>query len=583
MMDHECLNAFLTWVAYHQDSKPIEDLSCPLTGCTEKDFTDFESYLQHVFACQYLLAGKYRCSNCKREECFVPTNVKANKFGKDSKLGDAVTSFLRQLGRKNNLNLRYELSTDAEIPELDMDAGIRELYTDAKIPELNTDDEIRELQASAYELEVAVPEICTMDRGSFVALPRELSASSTKPLELVGASRPMLLQSEIPRCRTQRPELHGDLGASFGIELSGTRSYIDHSEGLEGESWYDDSGCDTETASVASRSSQQLDSARESWHSAMASPKTLRPIGAKSHSYHHHTASEDASIIDSDQCWSKPSEIGSWSAKKHSSMLLDSDLSMLRGSSRSGRMTPAGGRRTDLKLHIPPFPPETVESLQSHEEAAPKILASSLPVAYNRTSLVDDFSQIVKGLEDLWMQKLKSSPKLSARTSQLHSSSSFRGGLMILKRFFTSNLTAPSTTEELFQFIHIAFACALKSFFEDGWYPWEVFYQEVLSWSHSITEVEDRDLSIQIAEYLWSALENMQPHTRPYHSNEVDMNLHMSNDVWENRINNVGVEGPSSSERERTPFQEAYDRLVLLSQLKCGIMIRSCTRFLDGM
>lgn len=581
MMDHECLNDFLSWVAYHQDSKPIENLSCPFTGCAEKDFRDFETYLQHVFACQYLLAGKHRCSNCKREACLVPSNVKAHTFGKDSKLGDTFTSFLRQFCHQDSLDLRYELSTDAEVP------AIRELYTDAKNSEFNTDAGVHERQASAYELEVAVPELCTMDRGSFASLPREYSASSTKPSESVGVSHVVSLQNEIPLWKTHRPELHGGLDTSLVSELSGTRSYIDPSGGLEGESWYDDGGYDAETASIASQSTQRLSSACDSRRSAMASPEPLPFNGAKSHSHHDYSASKDAGTDtrnnDSDQCWSKPSGTGGWSAKQHSPMPIDSDLTIMRSSSRSGSTTPASRRRTDLKLHIPPSPSETVEGAQSHKETAPKALAFSLPVVYNKTCLVDDISQIVKSLEDLWMQKLKTSPELSAITFQVDSSATLLTGLMFLKRFFISNLTAPTTTKELFQFIHIAFACALKSFSEDGWYPWQALYQDMLRWSWNITELEDRNLYVQIVEYLWSSLKNVQPYADAHICNEVDMHLHTSEDVGRSRINKVEVEGAFSNQRESISSLEAYDRLVLLSQLEGGIMIRSCTRFLDGM
>ena len=562
MMNHECLNAFPNWVARRQNSKPIENLSCPLTGCTEKDFKNFESYLQHVFARPDMLAGKYRCSYCKREECYIPSNVKAYKFGKCSKLGDAVTTFFKQFGRKNSLDPGAGLNIDAEIPEFNTDAGICEL------------------QASS-----AVPEICTKDL--FVPLTGEPLGSSTQWSELVGASDSKFYQNELPSLETQRPELHGSLTTWFGAELSSTRSYIDPSGGPESESWYDDSEFDAETASVAFQSSQQSDAAPEDWHSAMASPGSLPLNRSKSHSYYQYSASDEAGTdtgyIDSDQCRNSPSKIGSWSAKRHNSMHFDLVSSVPRGSSRLGSMTPGIPGGSHLKLDIPWALSSNPENLQSHKQTAPQPSSSSLGLCYNKPCLIEYISQVVNSLEDLSKQKLRKSPELSAKTSQLHSSPTLQGGLRVLKRFFDSNLTSGSTTKELVQITHIAFACAFKSQSENGWYPWEALYQDALRWGQSITEPEDRSLYFQIIRCLWSLPENLRHNAGVSIPKEVDMHLYESNDVGNTTANNVDVIGPSSDQSLIIPSQDTHDRVLFLSHFESGIMIRSCTSFLDGM
>ena len=578
MMDHECLNAFLNWIAYRQNLTPVENLSCPLTGCIKKEFKNFESYLQHVVACRYLQAGKYRCSHCQREECFLPNNqtqklVKSYKPSKDSRLRDVVTSFFKQFGRKKCLDARHELHTDAVYPSGFSGLQAMHLSADNITTKLAYDTPIK-LSASTFRLGTTIPEICTMDRGSYVPLPGEVSASWTQRSEL-GAQKSMYLQCELPAW---------GLDSRLGAELSGTRSYLDRSEEFESEYYHNNDGFCAETFHSAFQSPQQWpNSTRESRCSAMVSPEPLRFYRAKSHS--HYCSSDDGFMhtedIDSDQGGYNTSRNSSGPASGGNSLYSDLGFSMLPISSRSGSMTPVIQGQANLKLDIPRNISESGEWLQSHHETAPEQLPSSLRVGYNKPCLVDDHFQIVESLENLWTQQLKTSPELSARTSHFYLSPAVPGGLRVMRRFFDSDLTTPITTKDLFQFIHIAFACAFKSFSEDRWYPWEALYQDILQWRQNITELEDRDLYIQIAEYLWSAPENLQHHAGVYGSEDDDTRLHMSSYLAGHVDSYMDFEDPLGGRQENVPFQEAFDRLV--SQLGCGIMMGNCTRFLDGM
>lgn len=573
MMDHECLNAFLNWIAYRQNSGPVVDLSCPLTGCTEKDFKNFESYLQHVVACPYLQAGKYRCSDCKREECFLPNNqtqklVKPYKPGKNSILRDAVTSLFRQFGRKKYA--RHELHTDAVYLSDFSGLQARHLSADNFTPKLAYDTPIK-VSASAFQIGTTIPEICTMDRGSYVPLPGELSASWTQRSE-IGAPKSMYLQSELPAW---------GIDSRLGAELSGTRSYLDRSQELEsGYNHHDDA----EAFHSAFQSPQQWpNSTRQSRHSELVSPEPLRFYRANSDS--HYCSSDDgvmhAEDIDSNQGGNTTSRSSNGSAEWCNLLFSDLGLSMLRGSTGSDNMPPVVQGQANLKLDIPRSISESVEGLQSHNEMAPKQLPSSLRVGYNRPCLVDNLFQIVESLETLWTQQLKISPELSARTSHFYSSPAFPGGLRVLRQFFDSDFITPVTTKDLFQFIHIAFACAFKSFSEDGWYPWEALYQDILQWGQNITEPEDRDLHVQTAEHLWSAPENVQHHAGVYGFEDKDTRLRTSSYFLEHIDSYMDFEGLLGGRQENVPFEEAYVRY--LSQVGGGTMMGYCVRFLDGM
>ena len=250
------------------------------------------------------------------------------------------------------------------------------------------------------------------------------------------------------------------------------------------------------------------------------------------------------------------------------------------------------GSRQNLRLDIPKIAPGMTELLPLNSEAAPAPLAvipncqelcRNLPRGDDTQSSVEELFQIGNSLKYLWAQKLNDSPELFSVISQLHSAPVFQNGLGVLRQIFESNIDVPRTTEHLFQFMLVAFACAYRSWSADGWYPWGVFYLDVLSWSQIIAEPEDRDLYYHVADSLWSAPEDMMHSMDVYLSENYGPRL----DIWKSENSSLShhseVDGTlSTSQQGSTPFEEAYDRIAILERLKKGVVVKNCARYLDG-
>ena len=574
-MDHECQLAFLNWVAYHptsNDGKPYSHLSCPLSGCERTDLKDFASYLQHVADCPFLPSATYRCPHCNRDECFAASTLqyekktKDQKDGKDSKVRDAVVSFFKHFGRKKDLNLIQELQADAPFPKNRLELQAAGFIDDKPAIDWPCKPQVGYL-GSTLELG-PTPEICTMNhRGSYIPILGELP-TPCQPSELLG-------------------------GVSFGpgLEMSGTRSYIHRSDRSDS----DNHSIPTRHASTSSQLSEQWSGKdQESPHSAMMSPEPLRYYGSKSHSYHQHCTSNDSvtdmEYCDSEQHWGKIPGTSQVLSPKDTSLPSELESSMLREQSDYDSMTPRS--RLGLRLNIPQMVPGMTELLPLNSEAVPSPSAvilhrqevgRSLPLRDDKQNFVKELFQISHGLEYLWARKLKASPELSSKTFHLHSAPALQGGLGVLKQLFESNIDVPRTMEQLYQFMHIAFACAYKAYTADSWYPWKAFYEDVLRWSQIIAEPEDRDLYLQVADLIWSAPENLAHSMNVCICPDPESSPSTVNFGSGFASHNPGTDGTLSTGRQRPiPFEQAFDRLVVLEQLKKGVVVKSCARYLDG-
>ena len=632
VMDHECQLAFLNWVAYPPTSnngRPYGHLSCPLTGCEKNDLGDFISYLQHVAECPFLPGATYRCPYCNRDECFAvralryDKTIKDHKYGKDSKVRDAVVSFFKHFGRKKDLRHKHELQADTSIyrgrSELSSPEFIddHELQADTLIykgrSELSSPQFIDEKAAIDWPYEPQIsylastyesgptPEICTMNyRGSYVPILSELPTEwpVARRLSLLGTPRltPKTRATPGHGILCQRSELLGAVSFGPGVEMSGTRSYVHPSDRSDSDNHHVPTG----HASASSQMSETWsEKGQESPHSAIMSPEPLRYYGSKSHSYHQRYTSNDSitdmEYCDSEQRCGKVSGTSHVGSPKHTSFPSGSESGMLQEQSGYGSMTPRS--HLDLRLDIPQVVPGTTEVPPLIAEALPNPSAAvlirqevgrNLPHGDDKQNSMEELFQIGNSLEYLWARKLKASPELSIITSHLHSAPALQGGLGVLRQLFESNIDVPRTMEHLFQFMHIAYACAYKSYSTDSWYPWKALYEDVLRWSQVIEKPEDRDVYLQVADLLWSAPENMTPSMNVYQFQ--DRGSSPNTVVFENGFasHNSETKDTLSASQQRPipfdiPFEEAYERLVVLEQLKNGDVVKSCTRYLDGM
>jgi len=67
-----CHLNFLVWVAYvrkkSQNIGETEQRTCPLKGCEKTPFDTHDAMLEHVYTCQHLAKGSYKCCDCGKFE-----------------------------------------------------------------------------------------------------------------------------------------------------------------------------------------------------------------------------------------------------------------------------------------------------------------------------------------------------------------------------------------------------------------------------------------------------------------------------------------------------------------------------------
>ena len=593
-MNHECRAAFLNWVAYRKSLSDKERLSCPMSGCRRDDFTDFASCLQHVENCQCLPYAQYWCPYCHENENYLMDGTHSCTLGKDhrpsheSKLRDRVVCFFEKqfgLGSRYSRepeNPRYEVCTmdrssympfQRELPAQDLqwellgdsiigsglelsdtrfssftDPGIqhrtvRQISTSPSIPRQWEDG----LQVSPHSALVS-PELLPYNfkSNSFYSRRSSEERAPERTMEEATDFEP----------ETHNAELACQGSAQLPNQISSSGS-VRHSPGPMAV---------TDTSyHPPSNSNPNSDELLGALFNTVPDETTFTGIPVGSHEEGQFTDSfivdipkpddpvgstHDRAIsgISGNRLISKPSVLDS--------VVWDRESSDGRTSSKS-HYGPV-----DLRLQIP------LSFTGRHS------------IGHSKKHLIQELSSVVKVLTALWTEELGKSPAFSSMIPRLYHSSSIQVGLKALKRFLLSS-NIPTTITETFHFAHTAFACAYLTHTQDGWYPWEVFYQGIKRWGRGITDPQDRALYLKVAEFLWSTPRTALPPIDTYWSDEFDNRMPISDSA-----NRTSARAPQSqaiiAESENDSSDKACGDLVLIRQLRNGNVRSRCTRYLDG-
>lgn len=168
---------------------------------------------------------------------------------------------------------------------------------------------------------------------------------------------------------------------------------------------------------------------------------------------------------------------------------------------------------------------------------------------------VEDLRELVCIVNNEWMQRLLPSPELYARCSSLSTRMLFAKGINTLKTWLCGKLER--TFEEVFSFMHIAFAAAFILHHEDESYDWNAFYQDALQLQHALVNREG-DILFLTAMDRWWWLPGLQ--------------IPSSNANPHSSIRNTSRECSIGS-----------DQATLLQILRNSKVFRVCVGFLDGL
>lgn len=120
---------------------------------------------------------------------------------------------------------------------------------------------------------------------------------------------------------------------------------------------------------------------------------------------------------------------------------------------------------------------------------------------------VEELQGLVRIVNNEWMQRLLPSSELHLRCSSLSARTLFAKGIRTLQAWLCGN--HERTFEEVFSFMHIAFAAAYILHHEDESYCWDAFFQDALQLRHALVDREGELLFLLAMDRAWG-LPNQQ-------------------------------------------------------------------------
>ena len=99
------------------------------------------------------------------------------------------------------------------------------------------------------------------------------------------------------------------------------------------------------------------------------------------------------------------------------------------------------------------------------------------------------------------MERLFQTPELRIRCESLSARTLFAKGINTLKTWLCGKIE--STFEEVFSFMHIAFAAAFILHHEDESYCWEAFFEDALQLLHALVDKEGKLLFLTAMDCWW--------------------------------------------------------------------------------
>ena len=174
----------------------------------------------------------------------------------------------------------------------------------------------------------------------------------------------------------------------------------------------------------------------------------------------------------------------------------------------------------------------------------------------SRRTQVEELRDLVKVVNNEWMQRLKFAPDLHHRCAAFSSQELFVEGLKTLENCLCD--TIPGDFVEVFALMHLAFAAAYILHRDDGSYCWSTFFQDALCWKLSLSGRDDRTAFLAVMDLWW--LPELSFETSP--------------------ITNVGP-APGFMETQQDPADWFPTRVM--DKLRNGRIIQNCVEFLNGM
>lgn len=114
---------------------------------------------------------------------------------------------------------------------------------------------------------------------------------------------------------------------------------------------------------------------------------------------------------------------------------------------------------------------------------------------------VDEYRDLVKVVNNEWMQRLVLAPELRDRCAAFSSRELFAEGIETLQKCLRDNI--PRKFVEVFALMHLAFAAAYIFHRDDGSYCWNTFFHDALDWRLSLSDQNDQKAFLAVMDLWW--------------------------------------------------------------------------------
>ena len=169
---------------------------------------------------------------------------------------------------------------------------------------------------------------------------------------------------------------------------------------------------------------------------------------------------------------------------------------------------------------------------------------------------VEELRDLVKVVNNEWMQRLTLAPDLHHRCAAFSSQDLFVEGLKTLENSLCDNI--PGGFVEVFALMHVAFAAAYILHRDDGSYCWSDFFRDALCWELPLSGRDDRAAFLAVMHLWWQ--QELSLETSPI-------------------INASPASGYVESQQDLADWFP----IRVMDKLRNGKIIRSCVEFLNGM
>lgn len=198
--------------------------------------------------------------------------------------------------------------------------------------------------------------------------------------------------------------------------------------------------------------------------------------------------------------------------------------------------------------------------------------------ALSTQQYIERLDQLVCMLETRWQEYLRKCPDLYVLSGGTRFGSPFEAGLQGLRRCF--NGQRPSKIQDILPLTYLVYACAYMCHYCDPSYSLDDLYKNVRQWGNFISDEQDQERFLRIADLFWSTLHTVSDLQSELQSTDLDQTEHPSQ-AKSLRLYIPETSFTASQHSCPEPMVRETLDTDLYTHLRGGLVAETCARVLD--